>query len=171
MEPIKWFDRRFDFNIPPQTFLVTQERLWGTPVRLTFKIANIPAEKLTTHVNDKWSIKEHIGHLNELEGLWQGRLTDILEGKKHLRAWDLDNKQTSAAGHDETPTQDLLETFQKLRTQTLIALAPLTLEQIQMTALHPRLEQPMRIMDLFLFVAEHDDHHLVAINQIVKALS
>ena len=39
-------------------------------------------------------------------------------------------------------------------------------EDVYKTALHPRLEQPMRTMDLFLFVAEHDDHHLARITAI-----
>ena len=34
------------------------------------------------------------------------------------------------------------------------------------TALDPRLKKPMRTMDLFLFVAEHDDHHLARITKI-----
>ena len=38
-------------------------------------------------------------------------------------------------------------------------------------ALHPRLKTPVRIMDLFLFVAEHDDHHMVRIPEINKLLT
>jgi len=39
------------------------------------------------------------------------------------------------------------------------------------SALHPRLKTPMRTMDLFLFVAEHDDHHLAKISEIIKQSS
>jgi|GEM_PF-4393916 len=35
------------------------------------------------------------------------------------------------------------------------------------TALHPRLKTPMRIVDLAYFVAEHDDHHLSRIRELV----
>jgi len=38
-------------------------------------------------------------------------------------------------------------------------------------ALHPRLKTPMRTMDLFLFVAEHDDHHLAKISEIIKIIN
>jgi hypothetical protein len=31
------------------------------------------------------------------------------------------------------------------------------------TMLHPRLKQPMRLVDHLYFVAEHDDHHLAHI--------
>jgi hypothetical protein len=38
------------------------------------------------------------------------------------------------------------------------------------SSFHPRLKKPMRIVDLFLFVAEHDDHHLARIAELVKIL-
>ncbi len=34
------------------------------------------------------------------------------------------------------------------------------------SALHPRLGTPMRLIDLALFTAEHDDHHLAAITAL-----
>ena len=34
-------------------------------------------------------------------------------------------------------------------------------------SLHPRLQKPMRILDLAYFVAEHDDHHLAWITQLL----
>ena len=34
------------------------------------------------------------------------------------------------------------------------------------TATHPRLEQPMRLLDLIFFVAEHDDHHLAQVTRL-----
>jgi len=35
-------------------------------------------------------------------------------------------------------------------------------------SLHPRLKTPMRTMDLFLFVADHDDHHLARITELAR---
>jgi hypothetical protein len=34
--------------------------------------------------------------------------------------------------------------------------------------LHPRLKTPMRLVDHLFFVAEHDDHHLAKIWELVK---
>jgi hypothetical protein len=39
------------------------------------------------------------------------------------------------------------------------------------TSLHPRLEQPMRVIDHALFVAEHDDHHLATITSLLRTLA
>ena len=37
-------------------------------------------------------------------------------------------------------------------------------------AQHPRLAQPMRVIDLAFFVAEHDDHHLARITEVLHDL-
>jgi hypothetical protein len=34
--------------------------------------------------------------------------------------------------------------------------------------LHPRLNQPMRVVDLLFFVAEHDDYHLARISELIR---
>ena len=39
---------------------------------------------------------------------------------------------------------------------------------LERTALHPRLEKPMTVVDLFFFVAEHDDHHLAQISELLR---
>lgn len=36
------------------------------------------------------------------------------------------------------------------------------------TAMHPRLEVKMRIVDLAYFIAEHDDHHIAKIITILN---
>ena len=35
------------------------------------------------------------------------------------------------------------------------------------TSLHLRLKQPMRLVDHLYFVAEHDDHHLAKIGELI----
>jgi len=37
------------------------------------------------------------------------------------------------------------------------------------TLLHPRLRTPMRLLDHLHFVAEHDDHHLAKIRELMRA--
>ncbi|MCK4414213.1 MAG: hypothetical protein KAY32_11760 [Candidatus Eisenbacteria sp.] len=43
-------------------------------------------------------------------------------------------------------------------------------QDIARTAIHPRLNQPMRVLDLMIFAAEHDDHHLVRITELLQIL-
>jgi uncharacterized damage-inducible protein DinB len=35
-------------------------------------------------------------------------------------------------------------------------------------SVHPRLQQPMRLIDSLYFVAEHDDHHIAAISGLLR---
>lgn len=166
MKQIKWFERKFDFSYQQNIFPSIIDRLEGTALRLKHKISPLSPERLTAKVAEKWSIQENIGHLIDLEPLWQGRLADILAGATYLRAADLENKQTDGAKHNDRAIDDLVAEFIALRQVTTANLKSLDERAIYQQALHPRLEKPMRTMDLFLFVAEHDDHHLVQINQL-----
>lgn len=168
MKQVKWFDRDFRFDYSQNIFPSIVERLWGTPIRLEEKLKMISPELLTRRMDNSWSIKENIGHLIDLEPLWQGRVEDILEGREELRPADLQNTRTYEADHNTTPVEELLASFKKVRTQTLELINGLSEEQVFMSALHPRLKTPMRMIDLFLFVADHDDHHLARITELVK---
>ena len=168
MKSTKWFDRKFNFDTQQNTFPSIIERLRGTPVRLEEKMRSIPTDLLPIKVDNTWSIKENIGHLTDLEPLWQGRLEDIMNGEKELRPTDLMNRKTDEAYHNEKSLNELLSSFRQIRTQTVAMLENLDGETIFKSALHPRLKTPMRTMDHFLFVAEHDDHHLARITELVK---
>ena len=170
MEPIKWFDRKFDFNFTENIFPEIAERLRVTPLRLSDMISQIQPAYLETRMDNTWSIKENIGHLTDLEPLWQQRLNDIIKRKEFMTVTDLSNSKTALAGHNRKSTDQLLNEFSAIRNKTLAILENLDEQIIFKSSLHPRLKTPMRTIDLFLFVAEHDDHHLARIKEIEKAL-
>ncbi|MEM7086897.1 MAG: DinB family protein [Bacteroidota bacterium] len=171
MKQIKWFDRKFDFASEQNIFPAIIERLEGTAVLLKHKLASIPKKDLIAKPDNTWSIQENVGHLLDLEPLWYGRLEDILLQTEYLRSADLKNKKTDLAGHNERNLTDILEEFTNYRTKMLARLKNLNETEIFRHALHPRLIQPMRTMDLFLFVAEHDDHHLARISELQRKLA
>jgi len=171
MKKVKWFERSFDFSKDQNIFPSIIERLRGTPARLEEKFKSIPLEILETKVDNTWSIKENVGHLTDLEPLWQGRLEDIKNGEMEMRPTDLANRKTDEANHNTQSIEKLLGDFREIRERTITLIENLDEETIFKSALHPRLKTPMRTMDLFLFVAEHDDHHLARITELVKLLS
>jgi uncharacterized damage-inducible protein DinB len=171
MTKVKWFERSFDFSKKQNIFPSIIERLKGTPARLEEKFKHIPLEILETKVDNTWSIKENVGHLTDLEPLWQGRLEDIKNGEIEMRPTDLANRKTDEANHNAKSIEKLLGDFRAIREQTISLIERLDEETIFKSALHPRLKTPMRTMDLFLFVAEHDDHHLARITELVKVLN
>lgn len=167
MKQEKWFDRKFSYGNSQNIFPAVIERLSGTPARLEEKLKDIPVEALTLAPDNSWTIKENLGHLLDLEPLWQGRLEDLLTGQPEMRSTDLQNNQTYQANHNDTPLETLLCGFREIRQQTLKQLQLLTDESLIQSALHPRLKTPMNITDLFVFVAEHDDHHLARITALI----
>lgn len=168
MKQTNWFDRKFEFSGTENIMPSIIERLEGTSVRLAAKMKRIDPARYILKPDGKWSMLEHIGHLADLEPLWQGRLEDILSGQQELRPTDLANKKTTEANHNSKPLIELLDNFEKLRKVTLAKLNDLTDEDVFRSALHPRLKTPMRTIDLFTFVAEHDDHHLAKITEMSK---
>jgi uncharacterized damage-inducible protein DinB len=165
-----WFDRRFELGVPLDAFVDIVERLRGTPTRLEERTAGLSDATLTDRVGGHWSIQEHAGHLGDLEVLWLGRLDDIAEGLSTLRSADLDNRATWEADHNSRSLADVLARFRDLRRQLIARLAAMDNQEIRATALHPRLMQPMTVVDLCFFIAEHDDHHLAAITRLRDAV-
>jgi uncharacterized damage-inducible protein DinB len=168
MEQVKWFDRDFNFGSTQNIFPSILERLSGTPSRLEEKSQSLSNAILTEKPDGAWSIKEHAGHLSDLEPLWQGRLEDIIQGREELRYADLTNTKTNQANHNDKPLYELLNSFRTIRLETIRLLDQIDESIIFKSALHPRLKTPMRTMDLFLFVADHDDHHLAIITGLIK---
>lgn len=165
---IPWFDRSFDFGVGPEQYPLLYARLQLGPVRCDAEVRSIPASLLRLKPGGKWSVQEHIGHLAILEPLWQTRILDIRSGTQGMSPADLANRATDEAGFNDWSLNDLVNGFDQARRKTLALLDSLTAEDHEKTALHPRLDQPMSIRDLMLFVAEHDDHHLNAIRQLTR---
>lgn len=166
----RWFDRRFELGLPLENFPEILERVRGAPARLEERVRGLPADLLVRRPEGAWSIQENAGHLLDLEPLWSGRLDDLLSPAEDLRPADLDNRKTHEAGHNERPLEEILAEFRAARIATVARLEALSDQQLRRTATHPRLEQPMNVADLFLFVAEHDDHHLARITELVRRL-
>ena len=168
MNRTKWVERQFDFSLPVGVFPCVLERLRGTPARLEELARALPQEVLTERRGGKWSAQEHVGHLYDLDELHEGRLEDYARGLEVLRAADMSNRRTEEAGHNSARLEDLLALFRSARASFVRRLESLTEDEVAASALHPRLGRQMRVIDLALFVAEHDDHHLASISELSK---
>ncbi|HWS52541.1 MAG TPA: DinB family protein [Pyrinomonadaceae bacterium] len=168
MERTKWVERRFEFNLPVGVFPCVLERLRGTPARLEELVRGLSPGALTRRAGGAWSIQEQVGHLLDLDELHEGRLEDYDRGLPELRPADMSNRKTHEAGHNSARLADLLAAFREARAGFVRRLEGMDEEGAARAALHPRLRQPMRVIDLALFVAEHDDHHLAGITEIIQ---
>lgn len=162
-----WFERKFEFTFPVEQFPNLCVRLRGTPARLEEMLRVVPREVLVRKPGDKWSAQEHAGHLLDLEPLWAARVGDFLTGGSELTAADLKNRKTHEANHNARPVESILTEFRGARMEMLSRLADIEPEIFARSMLHPRLKQPMRLVDHLFFAAEHDDHHLARIWELI----
>ena len=171
MKRLKWIERAFDFNLPVGVFPCVVERLRGTPARLEELIGSCPAGILTVRVAGAWSIQEQVGHLFDLDELHEARLEDYRAGSDLLRPADMESRKTHEANHNADSIRNLLASFRAARLSFVKRLEAFDEDMIERSALHPRLRQKMRVIDMAFFVAEHDDHHLAAITELSRTLA
>jgi len=168
MSRIKWTDRRFSFDFPAGIYPEMVERIRGTPARLEELFAGLPSETLTAQVDGRWSMQENAGHLLDLESLVSQRIDEYLAGNSALHAADMSNRKTYDAHHNEVAAELILKAFRAARHDIVNHLESFDAEIFERSALHPRLNVPMRLVDMLFFQAEHDDYHLARISEIKK---
>ncbi len=165
---IKWADRKFEFNFPVSLFPAIVSRIAGTPARLDEIASTLTNEQLTQKKGDEWSVQEHIGHLVDLEELHHKRFEEYLNNAEELSPADMTNKKTYQANHNSEDIKNILRSFRSVRKDFVGELDVLDSETVSRTAMHPRLKQPMRLIDNIYFAAEHDDHHIAIIRSMIQ---
>ncbi len=165
---IKWTDRRFNFFLPTGIYPEMIERVRGTPARLEELFAGLPSDTLTNQLDGRWSMQENAGHLLDLESLVSQRIDEYLAGSSALHAADMSNRKTYDANHNDVPVDTILKAFRTARQEIVNRLDGFEAEIFGRSALHPRLNVPMRLVDMLFFQAEHDDYHLARISELKK---
>jgi uncharacterized damage-inducible protein DinB len=168
-ERMIWFERQFTLDLPLWMYPNVLERVRGTPARLEDRLLSLPREQLTKRTGGSWSIQEQAGHLLDLGTLDTGRLDDYEAGLQTLRPADRENRKTHEADHNANTIERILTEFRAERGEFVRRLDEYDAAFIGRTALHPRLHLPMRVLDLIYFIAEHDDHHLARITDLIRA--
>jgi uncharacterized damage-inducible protein DinB len=163
-----WFERSFDFTFPVELYPNVCVRLQGTPARLEELLAGVSPDVSMSKSKDQWSAQEHAGHLLDMETLWAARLDDFLGNRDTLTVADLSNRKTYEANHNARRLTSLLSEFRETRLRLVDRLTGLQASIFARSRLHPRLRQPMRLVDHLYFVAEHDDHDLARICELIN---
>lgn len=167
---MKWSDRRFTFDLPVAWYPELIERLRGTSARVEERLHNVPVERLVMRRDGKWSPLEHAGHLADLDQwLVLPRLDDYDRGESVLRAADMQNRRTEDARHNFRAPRDVLHGFRAIRAAVIVRLEEMDAAQFARVARHPRLNVPMRLVDMLHFQAEHDDYHLARITELLRS--
>jgi uncharacterized damage-inducible protein DinB len=143
--------------------------LRGTPARLEEVVRGAARDLLVKKPSGKWSAQEHAGHLLDLEPLWMARVDDYLTGAAVLTTADLTNKKTDDEQHNQRPIDEILAEFRRERAKLLNGVEHIDPAMFSRSIPHPRLKTPMRLVDHLYFAAEHDDHHLATVWQMINA--
>ena len=165
---LKWTDRKFTFNYPVELYPEIIERVRGASARLDEYLTSAPAEILTRRDDGRWSIQENAGHLLDLDELTLERIEQYAAGVPILHAADITNKATTAANYNSIPAATISQSFRERRNQVVKRLESFDLEMFARSAVHPRLNIPMRLVDFVFFEAEHDDYHFTRMNELLK---
>ncbi|MBL7847489.1 MAG: DinB family protein [Cyclobacteriaceae bacterium] len=117
-------------------------------------------------MDGKWSIKQHIGHLSEVDAVANLRIREMLEGIPTMSPAVFEPRD-----YNPWPIAKVLSHFKEERNKNLETYRSLDAKSLQKSSVHPRLKVLMTPVDLAWFDAEHDDHHLVKINEIITTLT
>lgn len=142
------------------------ERLEGTIIRIERKIKGASEEALSLRLDDKWSVKENIGHLAEVDEVALKRIDEMITGVSMLSPAIFEPKP-----YFQWLIKDVMHFFEETRQRNIKRYKALQESDLKKSSVHPRLKLAMTPVDLAWFDAEHDDHHLVRISEILNAIA
>jgi hypothetical protein len=171
VERKKWFDKKFQFDLTPDKYSSLLKKLNETPHTISRLVFSQDEKVLIKRVDNRWSIKENVGHLIDLEEIHDGRIDDFIAGKEILRPAEPKNLKTNEANHNSKNIKDLTAQFKNVRENFVKRMKNLDVKILSSSSIHPRLKQPMRPIDMAQFVLEHDEHHIQTIKELIKQLS
>jgi len=163
IDQITWTERRFTFDHPVGWYPCFLGRMAGTPARVEEIAATVSTDQLKVRDGDAWSIQEHIGHLYMVEELFEIRLDEFIARADKLHPADMSGKQTYVEDFNAKTIEEVLAIFRARREAFVAKLAGVDDDIIGRSAHHPRLNKPMRLIDMVYFQAEHDDYHIAKI--------
>lgn len=161
-----WGRRAFMFGHPSWMLGDFVERLRGVVPRVEALVAGVSDEDAHRQLEGTWSVAQNIGHLSDVEELWQERLEDLRAGRTTYTPAVAARFQELARRHQGRPVTDTVKELEHRRTRLVAALERASPELQRAAAFHERLQCSMRLVDCAQFYAEHDDHHLIRIRRL-----
>jgi len=163
IDRMPWFERKFNFGLAPEMLPLLLERLMGTVWRIEHKVLDVDDALLSGKFDGKWSVKQNIGHLAEVDQVNNRRIDEILRGVEVMSPAVFEPQD-----YNPWPIARVIAVFNDARQSNITKYAGLSSSDKKLTSIHPRLKVSMNPVDLAFFDAEHDDHHLLKISDIIR---
>ena len=161
---IQPFARRgLNFDFPTDIYPNLISRLRGAPLRAAFSGEGITQLECSRKIDSRWSALENLGHLLDLEELWQLRVSEFLAGQTEITARNMKLQGAPEARYNERDWPGLVSEFASARRLLVERFDLLEPEQFELRSFHPLLRRELRLVDALYFMTEHDDHHLALI--------
>lgn len=164
MDILPWFERNLEFGKPKEMLPFYLERLEGTIARIQAKVKGLDDTLLSAKFDGKWSVKQQIGHLAEVDEIASKRLDEMVAGISPMSPAVFEPQD-----YNPWPIEKVIELFKTARLKNIQKYNAIKETDLIRSSVHPRLKIEMTPVDLAWFDAEHDDHHLVKISEIIKA--
>src|SRR5689334_1608695 len=142
MKRLDWFERSFTFGVPKGMLPFYLERLEGTIYRIEHKVKGVNDEVLSTKYNDKWSIKQNIGHLAEVDQVGNKRIDEMLAGIPVMLPAVFEPQD-----YNPLPIEKVVEFFETTRLSNIQKYRGLSDMHLSKSSLHPRLKLLMTPVD------------------------
>jgi DinB family protein len=111
----------------------------------------------------EWSVKEVMGHLNDVERVFSYRLLRISRNDATPLAGFEQEDYVRAAGFDDSPLEDLLTEFEHLRHANIIAIQHMNTEAIDRRGTASGMTVSARAL-IYMLVG-HVDHHIASLHE------
>ncbi len=178
MPILPWSQRKFVHSRTLADVTVLIARVNGTSARLEDSIRGIEERVVKSRTPSRatadnlrpplrWSPLDHAGHLLDVDELHSQRIKEFLNDCESLTAADPGNSKTEDEHYNRQAVDPILQRFRVGRSTMTNVLFGLPEAAFDKRSVHPRTGESIRLLDYVELIAEHDDHHLATIRELI----
>lgn len=138
MKTTPWFEREFKFGLPPGMLPFFQERLSYISMRMDHRVKGMSDNRLSKKFDGKWSVKQNIGHLADVDEIAMKRIHEMLSGKPVMSPAVFESKED----YHSMSIADVIELFKKSRAANLEVYKRLTVADLTKNSTASKAKDP-----------------------------
>jgi uncharacterized damage-inducible protein DinB len=137
------------------------------PAKVAAAVAGVDDATLDYKANpQKWSIREIVGHLADVEMIYGYRMRQMIADKNPTIAPIEQDDWARNLEYRSTPLAEMLEQFRVLRQANARLLRRLTTADLEKGAFHPERNRVFTLGELVDFMAAHHPNHIGQIERL-----